>query len=50
MGGLSVVEPNRFTLWGSLKLVWSVASDDDRVSARGPANVRGHVNAREPCQ
>ena len=46
---LSVVEPNRFTLWGSLNFMWSMASDDDRGSARGPANAQGHENAREPC-
>ena len=44
-----MVEPNRFTLWGSLNFMWSVASDGDRESALGPENACGYENAREPC-
>ena len=40
-------ELNRFALWGSLNLMWSVASDYDRGSACDPEN--DHENARETC-
>ena len=47
-----MAEPNRFTLWGSLNFMWSVASDGDggRDRDRDRGSAHGHESARERCQ